>query len=69
MPDIDEWFDTSEFQENNPSCLPTGINKKAIGMMKDKAGGKIIMEFVGLRAKLYSFKIHEDPSEYKSVKE
>jgi len=30
-PDIDQWFDTSEFQEGHPSGLPTGINKKVIG--------------------------------------
>jgi len=39
-----------------------------IGMMKDEAGGRIIEEFVGLRAKLYSFKIHK-AEEKKSVKE
>ena len=28
-------------------------------MMKDKVGGEIIDEFVGLRPKLYSYKMHE----------
>ena len=28
-----------------------------LGMFKDEAGGKQIVEFVGLRAKLYSFKM------------
>ena len=50
-PDIEEWFDTSEFQQEHPSGLPTSINKKVLGKMKDEAGGKIITEFVGLRSK------------------
>ena len=38
-------------------------------MFKDEAGGKIIAEFVGLRAKLYSYKMFEDGKEEKRVKE
>ena len=33
--------------------------------MKDDAGGKIIEEFVGLRAKLYSYKMFEGKEEKK----
>ena len=39
------------------------MNKEVIGMMKDEAGGKIIEEFVGLRAKLYSYKTLEEKEE------
>ena len=47
----------SEFDARHPSGIQTGVNKKQIGMMKDEAGGKIIQEFVSLRAKQYSFKM------------
>jgi len=54
--DAQEKFDTSKFSPNHPSSIPTGINKKVPGMFKDEAGGEIITEFVGLRAKLYAIK-------------
>ena len=53
--DVKNRFDTSDYPENHPSGIPTGINKKVLGMFKDEAAGKIIKEFVGLRAKLYSY--------------
>ena len=57
--DVKVRFDTSDYPENHPSGIPTGINKKVLGMFKDEAGGKTIKEFVGLRAKLYNFKMGE----------
>ena len=42
--DIENRFDTSNYEVNRP--LPTGKNKKVIGLMKDELGGKIITEFV-----------------------
>ena len=65
--DVKDRFDTSDYPENHRSGIPTGINKKVLGMFKDEAGGKIIIEFVGLRAKLYSY-IMDEGEEHKKCK-
>ena len=62
--DVKELFDTSNFDKNHPSGIQ-GKNKKVPGMMKDEAGGKIIEEFVGLRSKLYSYKMFAGKEEKK----
>ena len=58
-------FDTSNFPKDHPSGIQVGVNKKVVGMFKDEAGGKIIEEFVGLRSKLYSYKMYEGWEEKK----
>ena len=57
--DVKDRFDTSDYPPNHPSGIPTGFNKKVLGGFKDEVGGKIIEKFVGLRAKLYSYKMLE----------
>ena len=57
--DVKDRFDTSGYPPNHPSGIPTGCNKKVLGMFKDEVGGGCIEEFVGLRAKLYSYKMFE----------
>ena len=51
--DVNKRFDTSNYTFDR--ALPTGINKKVIGLMKDELGGDIITEFVALRPKAYSY--------------
>ena len=63
--DVETRFDTSNFELDRP--LPKGKNKKVIGLMKDELGGQIIKEFVGLRAKTYSY-LKENDDEDKIAK-
>ena len=55
--DITKKFDTSDYYDYHPSGIKTGINKKVIGKFKDEVGGNQITHFVGLRPKLYTFKV------------
>ena len=57
--DVKDRFDTSGYPPNHPSGIPSGFNKKVLGMFKDEVNGNVIEEFVGLRAKLYSYKMFE----------
>ena len=57
--DVKHRFDTSDYPPNQPSGIPSGFNKKVLGVFKDEVKGKVIDEFVGLMAKLYSYKMFE----------
>ena len=48
--DVVRWFDTSKYDENDKRPLPTDKNKKVIGKFKDELDGKVMKEFVALRA-------------------
>ena len=63
--DIENRFDASNYEVNRP--LPTGKNKKVIGLMKNELGGNIITEFVTLTPKTYSF-LTDDGKEDKKAK-
>ena len=63
--DVEKRFDTSNYEINIP--LPIGKNKKVIGVMKDELGGKIMTEFVALRAKTCLY-LTDDCKEDKKAK-
>ena len=65
--EVEKWFDTFNYDENDKRPLPIGQNKKVIGLFKDELGGKIVKEFVVLRAKINSY-LTNDASEHKKAK-
>ena len=61
--DVEKWFDTSNYNENDKRPLPIGKNKK----LGKKQVRNIIKEFVALREKEYSYLMNDD-SEHKKAK-
>ena len=56
--DIKKRFHTPNYETDR--LLPKGKNEKVIGLMKDELGGQIMKEFVGLKAKTYSYLKNND---------
>ena len=65
--DVEKWFDTSDYDKNNERPLTIRKNKKVTGRFKDELGGKIMTEFIALRAKAYAY-ITEDGRVHKKAK-
>ena len=63
--DVEEWFDTSNYSKDHKRLLPIDKNKKKIGIFKDELGGKIMKEFIALRAKTYAY-LMDDETEHKA---
>ena len=65
--DVERWFDTSNYDENNKRALPIVNIKKASGFFKGELGGKTIKELCALKAKMYAY-LMDDDSEKKKAK-
>ena len=59
-------YDTSDYPKSHPAFSVS--NKKVLGKMKDEYNGRPIVEFVGLRPKMYSI-LEADGREKKKAKE
>ena len=65
--DVDKWFDTSAYNENDNRPLPSGKNKKVIGKFIDELNGKIMTDLCSPMAKTYTF-ITDNNTEIKRAK-
>ena len=66
--DVEGWFDTSNYDNNDKRPLPIGMNKKVVGLFKVDLGGKTMKEFCALRTETYAY-LMDDDSEKKKAKE
>ena len=64
--DVETRFDASNYELDRP--LPKEKNKRVIGLMKDELGENIMIRFVVLRVKTYSYLI-DDGNEDKKEKD
>ena len=53
--EVETRYDTSNYELDR--LLPKGKNEILIGLMEDELGAKIMIKFVGLRAKTYTYLI------------
>ena len=62
--DVEIRFDTSNHELDKPLCK--GKNKTVIGLMKDVSEGKIMVKFIGLTTKTYSYLINKGGEDEKA---
>ena len=56
--DMEQWYDTSDYTPSHP--CHSKQNTKRLGFFKDETNGVPILEFIGLRAKMYSLRLADE---------
>ena len=59
--DVEAWYDTSDYDENDKRALPIVKNKEVIELFKDELGGRIMKEILHIY-------LRDDDSEVKKSK-
>ena len=66
MQEDQDRYDNSDYPQNH--MFHSNTNKKVIGKSKDERVGEIHQEFIGLRAKIFSFMMDSEKKTAKGVK-
>ena len=66
--DIETRFDTSNYELNRPLLKGKKNRLSVIGLMTDELGGKVMKEFIGLGANIYSYLIENGSGDKKKQK-
>ena len=64
LKEINTHMDFSDYPKEHTNYDKT--NKKVLGKFKDEVNGKIITEFIGLKPKMYAFKVQDDKEQKKA---
>lgn len=64
--DIDR-FDTSSYPVDNQYKIPL-VNRCVLGKMKDETHGRVVVEFVGAKPKMYAYDVMDDENTEKRLK-
>ena len=67
--DVEKWFDTWNYSEDDNRPLLIDWNEKIINLFKDELGRKIMKEFAGLRAKTWTYLMNDGSELKKKLKE
>ena len=65
--DVQRWFDTSNFDENDKRPLPIGKNKNVPRHFKDELGGQITKKICAHRVKTYAYLMDDDSEKKKAT--
>ena len=65
--DVEKWFDTPNYNENDKRSLPIGKNKNVPGLFKDELGRKTMTEVAALKPKACAY-LDDDCNDHKNAK-
>ena len=64
---VEKWFDTTNYDEDDKRPLPIGKNENVIRLFKGELGGKTMKGFFALKAKIWAYLMNDDSEHEKTI--